>query len=439
MKLQIEDWARDNLSDNARDIFKEALTCYTVGAYKSAFIMSYLAFKVTIRDRIIISEQYPDAYEENEWNIEIKKKLEDDDVWEKLINSIVEVNPAKNAKMASILDFDDRYNMVNKFIYWKNIRNSCAHAKRESINNSTVEQFWNYLYDNLSEFYVLGGKKYLLNELCNSYKYRVTNEYKEELPNILKNINSVYGNKTKECIDQFIKLNKITHLGNEEVDVEFWGKFINNNMQDIREGLVYSLMNNVICFVQCYRMYPQILPIAYKLDEKFIKNKVNEWLLYESTSKEPYWNLMCDLLRICPELLEIDKITSQNVPHDVSKINFNENQRFLLDKYEVFNKYLDGSYDYFFKVEFEDIKNHNGTDEENAKLWFEYIKWNREYIEKLSYSIRRLDERINNSYKVWESERLKHFEDIIRNYKQEIKDIINEEKIEVCDKMKSWL
>lgn len=439
MKLQIENWAKDNLSDSAEDIFNEAITCYKIGAYKSAFIMSYLAFKVTIRDRIINSEQYPDVYEESEWIAEVKNKLEDDDGWEKLINNIIE---AKNSKFADIFDFDERYNKVNKFIYWKNIRNSCAHAKKESINNSTVEQFWNYLYDNLSDFYVLGGKKYLTNELCNSYKYRVTSEYKKKLPNILKCINSVYGNKTKECIDQFIKLSRIHSIGNEDSDVEFWGNFVNNNTQNIREGFVYSLMDNVQCFVQCYKMYPQILPMSYKLDEKFIKKDINEWLI-EGTTNSSYWNLMCDLLRVCPDLLEIDKIALYNTPRWISKISFNENQKQLMDKYEIFNKYLEKSFSYFFRVEYEDIKKHNGHDEEEAVLWFQYIKWNKENVLELSNSIYRLDERLNNkvseSYGSWEEKRLKHFEDITKTYKQNIKDVISEESIEICDKMQGWL
>ncbi|MEW9939696.1 hypothetical protein AB2T96_19685 [Clostridium butyricum] len=40
--------------------------------------------------------------------------------------------------------------MLNRYEYWKNIRNSCAHAKDEHINSATVEQFWNYMQDDMN-------------------------------------------------------------------------------------------------------------------------------------------------------------------------------------------------------------------------------------------------------------------------------------------------
>lgn len=49
MKLLIEDWSQKNLTENAVDLMEEAVMCYKVGAYRSAYLMSYLAFKTTIR------------------------------------------------------------------------------------------------------------------------------------------------------------------------------------------------------------------------------------------------------------------------------------------------------------------------------------------------------------------------------------------------------
>lgn len=63
MKIKIENWAENNLVDNAKILMKESVSCYKIGAYRSAYIMSYLAFKQTIRERIISASTYPEYYD----------------------------------------------------------------------------------------------------------------------------------------------------------------------------------------------------------------------------------------------------------------------------------------------------------------------------------------------------------------------------------------
>ncbi|MBZ0314691.1 hypothetical protein AB2T96_19690 [Clostridium butyricum] len=61
MNLKIEEWAYKNLTDSANELMKESILCYKLGAYRSAYLMSYLAFKQTIRERIMNAPSYPDA------------------------------------------------------------------------------------------------------------------------------------------------------------------------------------------------------------------------------------------------------------------------------------------------------------------------------------------------------------------------------------------
>ena len=49
---------------------EEAVTCYKVGAYRSAYLMSYLAFKTTIRERVLNASK-PDGIEDRCWKEQI--------------------------------------------------------------------------------------------------------------------------------------------------------------------------------------------------------------------------------------------------------------------------------------------------------------------------------------------------------------------------------
>ena len=170
MKMHIEDWANENLSSNAVELMKEAIMCYKVGAYRAAYLLSYLAFKTTIRERILDAPR-PEAITEKCWEEQIVNPLDNDNRWEEKLNSIVMASAEDGKGERAVFRFTNYERIKNRYEYWKNIRNSCAHAKDEHITYATVEQFWNYMQDDLPEFYVLGGKVYLLDRLCYSYKY----------------------------------------------------------------------------------------------------------------------------------------------------------------------------------------------------------------------------------------------------------------------------
>lgn len=66
MGLQIEDWVAKNLRSNANELMADAVKCYNVGVYRPAFLSSYLAFKITIRERVLKAAK-PDAINEKCW------------------------------------------------------------------------------------------------------------------------------------------------------------------------------------------------------------------------------------------------------------------------------------------------------------------------------------------------------------------------------------
>ena len=149
MKLEIEKWVETTgiFESVAKNTFDEAVLCYKVGAYKSAFIMSYLSFKLTVKQRIIQFDNNSfQSFEIGRWD-NIIKELNDDDKWEDRLNKEIICKDS-----SAIIKFTNRESAIVDYNYWKNMRNSCAHAKGKIIDASTVESFWNYLKDNLSKF-----------------------------------------------------------------------------------------------------------------------------------------------------------------------------------------------------------------------------------------------------------------------------------------------
>ena len=164
MRIQIEDWADKNLTNNAIELMTEAVMCYKVGASRAAFLLSYLAFKTTIRERVLEAVK-PDTIDDKCWEEQIINPLDNDNKWEEKLNAIVAASKQDGKGEGAVFRFTNYERIKNRYEYWKNVRNSCAHAKGEHITSCTVEQFWNYMQDDISEFYVLGGRVYLFDRL----------------------------------------------------------------------------------------------------------------------------------------------------------------------------------------------------------------------------------------------------------------------------------
>ncbi|MFC7358629.1 hypothetical protein ACFQO1_13110, partial [Jejudonia soesokkakensis] len=54
MKLPMEKWLDEqDVSEQAKSTFQEAMICYKAGAYRAAYLFSYLFFMLVVRDRIL--------------------------------------------------------------------------------------------------------------------------------------------------------------------------------------------------------------------------------------------------------------------------------------------------------------------------------------------------------------------------------------------------
>ncbi|MBE1554855.1 hypothetical protein [Sporosarcina limicola] len=389
MKLEIEVWARKSLGEDALSLMEESVACYKIGAYRSAYLMSYLAFKQTLRERIQKSPAYPECYENrNEWDRNVLKVLRDDDKWENFINEIVEINKV-GVKLNDIFMYINREKSINKYNYWKDIRNSCAHAKDEHITSATVEQFWNYLRDNLSEFYVLGGKAYLMSELIDSYNYYISDK-KKDISRLLMDIEIVYKQEIKQFFLDFLnqlmagKKNLIN-----DVNYEFWEAIIHCNEDAIKDAFISSICEKKEIFLDFYKYYPIVLNLIVNLDSRFIKDYINLLLCseisYINTYKEYFWRILINSLGLQAQSIDIKSITSD---YDnfilIEHIEVDGYQKALLNEHNVFKSFIIGAGRDLFKNDSSDHWSYyawgNIKNDSYVVKYFDYVQWDLELL-----------------------------------------------------------
>lgn len=165
MKIPFLNWTEEqNFSDEAKSLFNESGECYKASAYRAALLFSFLGFQTVLKDRILESRT-PKNYQSGEWS-QLQNTLLEDDSWDATVIKIV------NNKKKSIFSLND--DLINQYMYWKNRRNDCAHAKGNEIGDAHVEAYWLFLKSNSMKFRVNGSKEYILEQIKEFYDPNIT-------------------------------------------------------------------------------------------------------------------------------------------------------------------------------------------------------------------------------------------------------------------------
>jgi len=429
MKLQIETWSKENLPSNADALMEEAVICYKVGAYHAAYILSYLAFKTTIRERILKASR-PDGISEKCWDDQIIKPLNDDDQWEGTLNTLVAQAKEGGSGKAGVFRFNSYEQMNVRYTYWRNVRNSCAHAKEEHITSATIEQFWNFMKDDLPEFYVSGGREYLAGQLIYAYKYFVSMG-KEYLEQILKDIAIVYKKDTKKCFEElYNKDNWCLVLRNNNLD--FWTEIINTGNEIVREAFLDFLYDHHENIIEWYSNFPKIFELMRNRHETFIQEQVVPALLMiNGYSGKVFWSLLVKIIKIDPKLLPIKEITSDMYKYGlILDAEITDEEKNLLNKYHIFEEFLNNISNHYFMNDSSAHWNYYTILQNDAasERYLDYIIWDIDIVNRLEqawgYLCNNMGLRENSTSIENGNKRYCSYRNVVTKYQRDIEDFI---------------
>lgn len=157
MKLNIERWLdTQNPSANVRDLFRESVLCYKIGAYRASLLYTYLAFLTILKERLMLAHK-PSAIPEGMWN-DLIRNIQKENRWEEAL-----FDSTQNTTHV-IFQVSEHIRLQIK--YWRDRRNDSVHYKENEINEHHVEAIWSFIQSNLSKITVEGGKESLLNKFA---------------------------------------------------------------------------------------------------------------------------------------------------------------------------------------------------------------------------------------------------------------------------------
>lgn len=404
MQLSIEKWVNENkvFDEAAAKSFNEAVMCYKVGAYQSAFIMSYLSFKLTIKQRIInFDNNSIHSFDEGRWE-NIIDALKNEDKWEERINQEVTKKETQNN---SIIKFTNRDRIILDYNYWKSIRNSCVHAKNQIIDASTVECFWNYLKDNLSKFYVLGGHDYIKNEFLNCFRNFSIGQNYEKLNKILNEASILYSNNMEDffgAIEIEFKNNSINLLDDSNNDI--WIYILKHENVNIKEGCIKNFKNNISLIAKFYVLDHSFLANIIQIDKEAFYKNLDNFIECITGLNRNYYIYFLDIIYIL--IVHYDtEINIEQILKDYKYVfticnvikmanELKNDQLCYLKEKGVFNKILEVVYSWIFDVNAKKQRFNFScwTDKKDeVKYIFRQINFDKKILVKLEQAIDELN------------------------------------------------
>jgi hypothetical protein len=308
MRLEFEDWIlSQKISETAKDLFSEAVTCYKASAYRASLLLSYLGFQAVIRDRILGARR-PVGINEGLWS-SITRELRDDDKWDsKVFEAIHRRSPSPIFRLSD----DIRHQVA----YWKNRRNDCAHSKRNAIGFSHVESFWLFIQSNLARFVVSGSKEGLLDDIRVHFDRSLTpagGDYSfitEQIPTAVE-IDELEG-LFDEILQVFTELYGLPPNTYHEDEVSFLNTMLDIRDAEVTSTLVEFLSSRENLLVALLRANPSRL-LYFAGDAAFVRKLWYSKLIPMSQSE---FVLYCSLLRnqLVPED-QLQEAHRRVIPH----------------------------------------------------------------------------------------------------------------------------
>lgn len=206
-------------------LFDESFMTYSIGAYRSAYITSYVGFLQQIRQNIIsyndnpylgIIEKKDETTEEEhenkvrkKWD-SLKKDMLDDDKWENVLVNALKASPDTN-----ILRLNDAER--TKLIYFKDIRNDAVHDKTNEITLAQLHTLWEFIIEYAPRTRIGGDK----DSFFKTY---------QEIAEWYKQSGDIPESKLRVIEEMFFLLTEKEKI---EILSSFYDSFFNRTLEDI--------------------------------------------------------------------------------------------------------------------------------------------------------------------------------------------------------------
>lgn len=256
----LEKWLNKNcelLSEQVIGLFEDSIACYHANIVRPAYILSYQAMMVHLKN-VIINSTTPPAYPTGEWQA-IINELNNDTKWDARVFTCTQQKNDTSTGKPSVLNIPN--DIRPRFSFWRDIRNDCAHYKASTVIKAHVLALWSFIEQYLLTFTVEGGKSTLLGTFDNFFNTAKTAPDADIQPLVEKISTMVRKDELQSFFDDYGTI----VLKYKPLGIEKAYKDILDNSRDtvVKEALISYIQKEKAWTHAMIRTYPEMVLDLY--------------------------------------------------------------------------------------------------------------------------------------------------------------------------------
>ena len=175
--IEFGDWIETNkqlLDDDVLGLFHDSYNCYKNDINRPSYLMAYQGMMQYVRLIVLTSSCVPSGISKTDWEKKWLEPLRNDDTWDGMAfnctqtTKITIMNIPKEAR--------------EKFAFWRQFRNVCAHYKGYDINKAHTMALYSFIEQYLFTLSVEGGRVSLNNVFDDFYNPAITSVHEDIKP-----------------------------------------------------------------------------------------------------------------------------------------------------------------------------------------------------------------------------------------------------------------
>lgn len=341
MKLKFEEFIeKQKLSDDINIIFSDSVKCYKNGIYRPSLMMSYVAFLMILRERVLNSNK-PHLFKDVLWE-KYQKHLTYDLKWESTIYDLTQIKVRFDSQRIKASDpvFNIDDSLRNQILYWRGRRNDCAHYKTNIIDSFHVEAFWAFIESNLHKITIEGGKENLLKKFKLHFdtKYMPKNkDYKYLINEIPYSIEDHDLHSFWKELFTIVESEYFSIIPSDEFFI-FLKNVLYNSNESISASMLKYIKTENRLFVSFTNRFPEFIT-HFNLSETEIRNLWKTKLVDRDTHLNIYATLLNNNLIPQSEISE----SNNHIAKNLKEFNIKGDLNYILQK-NNFNEEFENFY-----------------------------------------------------------------------------------------------
>lgn len=370
---------RQNLDDDVYGLFYDSYRCFRNDIDRPSYLLAYQGMMQHVRVTVLTSPSKPTGFSDPEWEHDWLDKLRNDEKWDATVFKCTQTKEDAAAGKAAVMNIQKEAR--EKFEYWRQLRNVCAHYKGYDLHKAHTLSLYSFIEQYLLTFSV-EGSQVSLNRLFDDYYNPVITSVHADINPLLDRIDAVI--RDAEFDSFFVEVRKscAKHASFSSRFHDFVHQVIDRCPQRVRDAMVRYVQSDDMYRNDYLEHYPQDVLCILNGTE----NIHNFWY-----AKLPHSRKKLTMLAL---MLAADYIPDPDKEEAMRRCMRNSEDYSSLTEYRDINEEIVGALTMFgyFKMFYDDYFNPGNTSRNYQAICYKtdfyigmigLVRWDLEYVQRL--------------------------------------------------------